>query len=237
MRRVNNKILVFLVLITISTSCKKGLTDQKDIYYRVVNTVIQDHQNRFKGSLIVGDQDTVNFRSFDLSITPYEKFKFSAENGKTILQFSNTFRQLHLASFPSIGLEENYNYSKDSTLIVKWDSTKITNCKTIEFERESNYKNLFDHFSLAIKYRSQNDVLLVSHPLFNIEKDTATVASVLFTENYTIQSFTDVAISDTIITAFFKTRFLNRIKTETKYLENSRREEIMALIYRGSWYE
>ncbi|MDE5419565.1 hypothetical protein L3049_16345 [Labilibaculum sp. DW002] len=237
MQRINYKVSTFLILISVLFSCEKIPTDNKEVYYRVVNSIIQDHQNMFKGVLIVGDQDTVNFRTFDLGISPYEKFKFSTKDGNSSLQFSNTYRQLHLNTFPTLQMKQSYNHKKDSSLIPKWDSLRINKCRVVQFDNIlENQKHMDDYFR-AMDHRYQKDILLLSHPLFNKEKDTATIASVLFTKNYIIQSFTDCAISDTTITPFYKLKFLNRIETETKYYENSKRDEITAVIFRGSWEE
>lgn len=172
-----------------------------------------------------------------MNINPIGKYDFNEIEGKKVLIFSNFFRILHFDSFPLISLEQLYNYSTDSLLISQLDSTRISNCNTVQFKEIFESDRYENDFNGALFYRSKNDVLLITHPLFNKEQDTATIASLLFTENYIIKSFTDFAINGHEIKPIYRIRFLDKIKTETKYYENSRKDEIFSFIYRGKWYE
>jgi len=237
MRKVLVKIVLLASFCLIIFSCKDRFVEQKEISYKILNLVIKDQQSKIHETLLVGNRDTVKINFFKLSSTPYGKFKFSIHKGKSKLWFKNTYRSLNKSSFPTEKLKGIYNYTEDSVLISKWDSTKVINCNQVNLNENIDLEGGLDIFLKALNYRIHSDVLLVSHPLFNREKDTAMVASILVTQKYVIQSYTDFAISDKIAIPFCKTRFLNKIETRTNIYDSEKRDEITTLIYRGSWKE
>lgn len=232
--------IFFLLSIFLHFGCKSSIQDkeneEKEIienYYDILKVIIQD-QNSFNNGLVVFSSDslhsdTVNFRNYALVIHPHDWFMLDSSKSNIRLHYSGYLQPLNSFNFLTEKDFEKHKAFSDTILMPTWDTTRITGCRTVDYGENSRFK--------ASDKRKEGDILLVSYPFLDANKDSAMVYTSFYTQDNQIDKIINLVKKDATWQIINKVIFLLDIREQTYRIDESRSKKETVFVFKGRYYE